>query len=223
MEIHKLQEIYGRHPLVRRLAQVLQQKSARHVCLSGLQGSSASLFFASLALRSPQVLGVPFLFVLDDSEEAAYFYQDLTQMLGDTQVLYFPSSYRRAVKYGQRDAANVVLRTEALSRLGSGTLPLFVVTCPQALAELVVDRDTLKGHTLEVGAGQTLDVVQVQKTLLDLGFSRTDYVYEPGQFAVRGSLLDVYSYSSEYPYRIDFFGDEVDSIRTFDVQDQLSL
>ncbi len=223
MEIHKLQEVYGRHPLVRRLTQALQQDAVHHVSLSGLQGSATSLLFASLALRSPGLLGVPFLFVLADGEEAAYFYQDLTQMLGDTQVLYFPSSYKRAVKYGQRDAANMVLRTEVLSRLGSGTLPLFVVTSPQALAELVVDRNALKGHTLEVGVGQTLDVMQVQKTLLDLGFSRVDYVYEPGQFSLRGSLLDVYSYSSEFPYRIDFFGDEVDSIRTFDVQDQLSL
>ena len=223
MEIHKLQDIYGRHPLIRRLTQALQRDSVRRVRLGGLQGSAAPLFFASLAARSPQLLSVPFLFVQSDEEEAAYFYQDLTQVLGDTQVLYFPSSFKRAVKYGQRDAANMVLRTEVLSRLGSGTLPLFVVTSPQALSELVVDRNALRGHTLEVSVGQSLDVMQVQKSLLSLGFSRVDYVYEPGQFALRGSLLDVYSYSSEFPFRIDFFGDEVDSIRTFDVQDQLSL
>lgn len=223
MEIRKLQDIYGRHLLVRRLTQVLQRDSVRRVRLGGLQGSAAPLLFSALAARSPQLLGVPFLFVLGDEEEAAYFYQDLTQLLGDTQVLYFPSSFKRAVKYGQRDAANMVLRTEVLSRLGSGSLPLFVVTSPQAMSELVVDRSSLKGHTLEVGVGQSLDVMEVQKNLLQLGFSRVDYVYEPGQFALRGSLLDVYSYSSEYPFRIDFFGDEVDSIRTFDVQDQLSL
>ena len=223
MEISKLQNTYGRHPLIRRLTQALQRTGVRRISLSGLQGSAAPLFFASLAARSPQLLGVPFLFVMSDEEEAAYFYQDLTQVLGDTQVLYFPSSFKRAVKYGQRDSANVVLRTEVLSRLAGGTLPLYVVSSPQALAELVTDRSTLKGHTLEIGVGQSLDVMQVQDTLLRLGFTRVDYVYEPGQYALRGSLLDVYSYSSEYPFRIDFFGDEVDSIRTFDVQDQLSV
>lgn len=223
MEISKLQDAYGRHPLVRRLTQVLQRDAVRRICVSGLQGSAAPLLFSSLAARSPQLLGVPFLFVLSDEEEAAYFYQDLMQVLGDADVLFFPSGFKRAVKYGQRDAASMVLRTEVLSRVSGGGLPLFVVTSPQALAELVVDRNALQGQTLEVAVGQTLDVMEVQKTLLRLGFSRVDYVYEPGQFSLRGSLLDVYSYSSEYPFRIDFFGDEVDSIRTFDVQDQLSL
>ena len=223
MEISKLQDAYGRHPLVRRLTQVLQRDAVRRICVSGLQGSAAPLLFSSLAARSPQLLGVPFLFVLSDEDEAAYFYQDLMQVLGDANVLFFPSGFKRAVKYGQRDAASMVLRTEVLSRVSGGGLPLFVVTSPQALAELVVDRNALQGQTLEVAVGQTLDVMEVQKTLLRLGFSRVDYVYEPGQFSLRGSLLDVYSYSSEYPFRIDFFGDEVDSIRTFDVQDQLSL
>lgn len=217
MEISKLQDAYGRHPLVRRLTQVLQRDAVRHICVSGLQGSAAPLLFSSLAARSPQLLGVPFLFVLSDEEEAAYFYQDLMQVLGDANVLFFPSGFKRAVKYGQRDAASMVLRTEVLSRVSGGGLPLFVATSPQALAELVVDRNALQGQTLEVAVGQTLDVMEVQKTLLRLGFSRVDYVYEPGQFSLRGSLLDVYSYSSEYPFRIDFFGDEVDSIRTFDV------
>lgn len=223
MEISKLQDAYGRHPLVRRLTQVFQRDAVRRICVSGLQGSAAPLLFSSLAARSPQLLGVPFLFVLSDEEEAAYFYQDLMQVLGDANVLFFPSGFKRAVKYGQRDAASMVLRTEVLSRVSGGGLPLFVVTSPQALAELVVDRNALQGQTLEVAVGRTLDVMEVQKTLLRLGFSRVDYVYEPGQFSLRGSLLDVYSYSSEYPFRIDFFGDEVDSIRTFDVQDQLSL
>lgn len=223
MEISKLQDAYGRHPLVRRLTQVLQRDAVRRICVSGLQGSAAPLLFSSLAARSPQLLGVLFLFVLSDEEEAAYFYQDLMQVLGDANVLFFPSGFKRAVKYGQRDAASMVLRTEVLSCVSGGGLPLFVVTSPQALAELVVDRNALQGQTLEVAVGQTLDVMEVQKTLLRLGFSRVDYVYEPGQFSLRGSLLDVYSYSSEFPFRIDFFGDEVDSIRTFDVQDQLSL
>lgn len=223
MEIGRLQDIYGRHPLVGRLAKVLTRHDVHRVRLSGLQGSADSLFFASFAVRSPQLLGAPYLFVMGDEEEAAYFYQDLIQLLGDTQVLYFPSSFKRAVKYGQRDSANIVLRTQVLSRLSAGTLPLFVVTSPQALSEQVVDRSSLQGQTLEISVGQECDIMQVQQSLLQMGFSRVDYVYEPGQFSLRGSLLDVYSYSGELPYRIDFFGDEVDSIRTFDVQDQLSV
>lgn len=223
MEIQKLLEIYARHPLTQRFAHVIQDGKFRHIRLSGLQGSSSALFFAALATRSPQLLGAPLLFILPDEEEAAYFYQDLTQLLGDEYVLLFPSSFKRAVKYGQRDSANIILRTQALSRLLSPGRPLFLVASPQAMAERVEDSTQLKRHTLEISLHQHLDIMQVQQTLLELGFQRTDYVYEPGQFSLRGSLLDVYSYSCEYPYRIDFFGDEVDSIRLFDVQDQLSV
>ena len=223
MEIQQLQDIYGRHPMIRRLGKALARADVRSIRLSGLQGSAAPLFFASFALRCPQQLGAPYLFVMNDEEEAAYFYQDMVQLLGDEQVLYFPSSFKRAVKYGQRDSANVVLRTEVLSRLSGGALPLFVITSPQALSEQVIDSSSLQGHTLELSVGDARDIMDVQQSLLDMGFLRVDYVYEPGQFALRGSLLDVYSYSSELPYRIDFFGDEVDSIRTFDVQDQLSV
>ncbi|MBS7372362.1 MAG: transcription-repair coupling factor, partial [Bacteroidaceae bacterium] len=214
MEIQQLQDIYGRHPMIRRLGKALARADVRSIRLSGLQGSAAPLFFASFALRCPQQLGAPYLFVMNDEEEAAYFYQDMVQLLGDEQVLYFPSSFKRAVKYGQRDSANVVLRTEVLSRLSGGALPLFVITSPQALSEQVIDSSSLQGHTLELSVGDARDIMDVQQSLLDMGFLRVDYVYEPGQFALRGSLLDVYSYSSELPYRIDFFGDEVDSIRT---------
>ncbi len=224
MEIQKLQRIYARHPGVKALAEALQSpdKGRGAIQLAGLQGSSASLVFASLVEKAPQVLNVPYLFVLDDEEEAGYFYHDLTQMLGEEQVLFFPSSYKRAIRFGQRNAGQEILRTEVLSRLSSGTLPLFVVTHPQALCELVVTRQELSQQTLTLGVGERVDSMFVQETLLAFGFHRTDYVYEPGQFAVRGSIIDVYSFSCELPYRIDFFGDEVDSIRTFEVHSQLS-
>ena len=155
--------------------------------------------FASLAERAPEVLGVPYVFVLDDEEEAGYFYHDLIQMLGDGQVLFLPSSFRRAVKFGQRNAGQEILRTEVLSRLSSGSLPLFIVTHPEALAELVVTKQKLSEQTLTLGTGERVDLMFVQETLLSFGFHKTDYVYEPGQFAVRGSIIDVYSFSCELP------------------------
>ena len=222
MEIQKLQGIFARHPGVKALAAALQKDSAQNIRLSGLQGSSAPLVFASLVERAPQALNVPYVFVLDDEEEAGYFYHDLTRLLGDQQVLFFPSSYKRAIKFGQRNAGQEILRTEVLSKLSASSLPLFIVTYPQALSELVVTKQNLSEQTLTLGVGERVDIMFVQETLLSFGFHKTDYVYEPGQFAVRGSIIDVYSFSHELPYRIDFFGDEVDSIRTFEVHSQLS-
>ena len=222
MEIQKLQSLYAKHPGVKALAAELQKGSDKPIQLAGLQGSSAAVVFAALSVKAPQVLGSPYVFVLDDEEEAGYFYHDLTRMLGDQQVLFFPSSFRRAIKFGQRNAGQEILRTEVLSRLSSGSLPLFIVTHPQALTELVVTKQKLSEQTLSLKVGERVDIMFVQETLLSFGFNRTDYVYEPGQFAVRGSIIDVYSFSCELPYRIDFFGDEVDSIRTFEVHSQLS-
>ena len=166
-----------------------------------------------------------FLFILDDEEEAGYFYHDLTQMLGDREVSFFPSSYRRAIKYNQKDDANELLRTNTLAQvLTNQTHPLsiLIVTYPDALAERVVSRQSMEERSVTLKRGDVMDLTVLEDRLLDLGFVRTDYVYEPGQFAIRGSIVDVYSYSNENPYRIDFFGDEVDSIRTFDIVSQLS-
>ncbi|MBQ1973922.1 MAG: transcription-repair coupling factor [Paraprevotella sp.] len=222
MDIQELQHLYSEHKQVKALGKVLQDDKVQTLHLSGMCASSAPLVFASLACAAPQALNRPYLFVLDDVEEAGYFYHDLTQVLGDKNVLFFPSSFRRALKFGQRDAANEILRTEALSRITGGDLPLFLVSYPDALAEKVVSQKQLSEHTLQITVGEEVDISFVESTLFEYGFQRVDYVYEPGQYAVRGSLIDVYSYSSEYPYRIDFFGDEVDSIRTFEVETQLS-
>ena len=183
------------------------------------------------------------VFILQDNDEAGYFYHDLTQILGTDNVLFFPSSYRRAVKYGQRDAANEILRTETLSRLAALTSvdtqkastgkgagknadgaaeALYVVTCPEALSELVVSKRRLDERTINIAVGDIIDFADLGRQMREFGFKEVDYVYEPGQFAMRGSIIDVYSYSSELPFRIDFFGDEVDTIRTFEVADQLS-
>ena len=175
------------------------------------------MFFGSMKARLKRSV----LFVLDDADEAGYFYHDLTQMLGQESVFFFPSSYRRAVKYGQRDAANEILRTEVLARLSAGN-PIFIVSYPDALAELVVSKQHLDEKILKLSVGQQIPQADVVHQLRDFKLQEVDYVYEPGQFAVRGSIIDVYSYSCEFPFRIDFFGDEIDTIRTFSIEDQLS-
>lgn len=217
MNIQDIQQLYGASPQAGALRKALEDKSVKIVFLQGLMASAAPMLFAGMAGQLSKTI----LFILQDADEAGYFYHDLTQVLGNQQVLYFPSSYRREVKYGQRDAANEILRTEVLSKLAAGK-PLYIVASPESLCELVVSKRKLDEGTVRLNVGQTVDLTQLKKNLLAFGFQEVDYVYEPGQFAVRGSIVDVYSFSSEWPLRIDFFGDEVDTIRTFDVQDQLS-
>lgn len=222
MEIRKLQSLIGRSPKVKALGRLLVDSSLREIRLEGLVASSAPAYFSSLVEKCPEALTHPYVFIMDDEEQAGYFYHDITQIIGTQGICFLPSSFRRAVKYGQRDAANEILRTDALSALQRGG-NLFVVTYPEALTELVVSKEHLQSRTVRLVVDSNQDIRELQKTLMELGFRRTDYVYEPGQFAIRGSLVDVYSFSCEHPYRIDFFGDEIDSIRTFDVQNQLSL
>ncbi len=190
----------------------------RNIHIRGLLGSSMALFSASLFQKTKGC----HLYILDDAETAGYFYHDLSQIMGDNRVLFFPSAYKRAVKYGQVDSANEVLRTEVFSRVQYEEETLIIVTYPEAIAERVVSKETLKEKTLQVTVGEKLDSVFVSEILDSYGFEYVEYVYEPGQYAVRGSILDVFSYSSEYPFRIDFFGDEVETIRLFEVDSQLS-
>ena len=216
MKFDELVDLYGRLPQAGALLKTLKDQAVRNVVLEGLVGSSVSVLFSSLAKR----IGRTVVFILDDADEAGYFYNDLSV----PKAFYFPSAYRRAVKYGQRDAANEISRTETLAAMANqGGEPLMVVTSPQAVAELVVSQRHLDERRITLKTSQTIDITQLSHHLRDLGFTEVDYVYDPGQFAMRGSILDVYSYSCELPYRIDFFGDEIDTIRTFSVEDQLSL
>ena len=224
MQLTELLDLVVKHPVTLALHKIVSERKQRLTHVKGLQASAAPVVFASLT-KEKNTAKRPYLFILNDEEEAGYFYHDLTQLLGDEQVLFYPSAYRRAVKYAQRDAANEILRTETLNRLtqqGREAQMLFVVTFPEAVSERVSPPQTMEQHTMEVKVGGQYDLVELTKRLTDLGFNRTDYVYQPGEFAVRGSILDVYSYASEYPFRIDFFGDDVESIRTFEVQTQLS-
>ncbi|MEE1215381.1 MAG: CarD family transcriptional regulator, partial [Bacteroidaceae bacterium] len=220
MCLDELLEVYKLHPQLKALNKCLS-RGEKYLQMNGLQGSSMPILFSTLQKHYPDATDKPYVFIMDDEEEAGYLYHDFVQILGDEQVLFFPSSFKRAVKYGQRDAGNEIMRTEVLSRIG-GSGQLFIITSPSALSEMVVTSEKLGEQTISLSEGERVDAMFMQETLLSLGFNRVDYVYEPGQFAVRGSILDVYSFSCEFPYRIDFFGDDVDSIRTFDVNTQLS-
>lgn len=220
MKIEELRTLYASLPQLGALTKVLKDGKTRHISLNGLVASAPALFFAAFAERCPY----PILFILEDADTAGYFHNDL-KALGIEPFL-LPSSYRRAVKYGQRDAGSEILRTETMAALSAEKTegkPLYIVSEPSALAERVVSKERLNDQTIRLETGQEVEVVALEKQLRALGFQEVDYVYEPGQFAVRGSILDVYSYSSEYPFRIDFFGDEIDTLRTFEVETQLSL
>lgn len=222
MDIKEILKQYAGHSLLKGLAAQVADPQIRSIQVCGACASSLPVLFSSMIEHAPETAAMPYLFVLDDAEEAGYFYHDLTQILGENFVFYYPSSYRRAIKFAQKDSANEILRTEVLSRLQTGTYPLFIVTYPEALAEKVVSRKSLQEKTLRIRNGECIEITEIRKTLIDFGFKNVDYVYEPGQFAIRGSIVDIFSFSSEYPFRVDFFGNEVDSIRSFDVQTQLS-
>lgn len=217
MTISELQSVYAAHPNTKGLATIIKDGGIKTVYVDGVHASCMSLFFSAFIKENPSV----YVFVLNDNEEAGYFYHDMVQANGDADILFFPSSYRRAIKYGQKDAANEILRTEVLSRLEKRD-NVAVVTYPEALAEKVVSKKLLTDKTVSLKVGQNIETDTIAAQLVSLGFDHVDYVYEPGQFATRGSILDVFSFASEYPYRIDFFGDEIDSIRTFEVESQLS-
>lgn len=182
----------------------------------GLAGSSAAVMLATMPARKE-----PVLVVGDSLDDAGYLYFDLVRLCGEEAVAMLPSGYKRDIKYGQPDEPNRILRMEALQRIAAGSLR-FVVSYPDALAEQVASKDDISAHTLSLSLGGGADLVDTQRWLRENGFREEDYVYEPGQFAVRGSILDIYAYNNELPYRLDFFGDEIDSIREFNVETQLS-
>ena len=221
MEYKEIQQIYAAHPGVTALMQLREEGSKKRVLLEGLFGSSAAMVLCGLKKNAPEQT---FLVVMNDAEEAGYFYHDLVQIIGENGVLFFPSSFRRAMKYGQEDDANRILRTEVMSRLSCRRRKegLIIITHPEALAEKVASQSDLDKNTLSIAVGDRIDREKTEKRLAELNFKEVTYVYEPGEFAVRGSLIDIFSFSSEYPYRIDTFGNEVESIRIFEVETQLS-
>jgi transcription-repair coupling factor len=223
LDIQDIKQLYAKAPGTVALCKLLQENRGSNIFLQGQQASATPLLFAAVTTEIKQT----FLFVLQDADEAGYFYHDLTQVMGTQNVLFFPSSFKRSVKYGQRDSANEILRTEVLARVSArdnqATESLLIVSYPEALSELVVSKQHLDERRLSLKTGQQqIDITDIAHKLREYGFQEVDYVYEPGQYSVRGSILDVYSFSCENPFRIDFFGREIDTIRTFEVQDQLS-
>lgn len=216
MEIASLQQLFESHKNIPVIVDLLDKQDNIHV--KGLQGSASAMFAISLFHKKKN----SYLYILEDEESAGYFYHDLIQLTSSNNILYFPSAYKRAVKYGQIDAANEILRTEVLSCLQDENQQIIIVSYPEALVEKVVSKETLEENTLRIAVNERVDTGFISEVLDSYGFEYTDYVYEPGQYAIRGSIVDVFSFSSEYPYRIDFFGDEIETIRTFDVETQLS-
>ena len=197
----------------------LTEQSRDNCVVSGLVGSALSISIAELFKET----ALPFLLILNDKEQAAYHLNDLENILGDESVLFYPGSYRRPYQIEQTDNANVLLRSEVLNRINSRKKPALIVTYPEALFEKVVTKKELEKNTLKISVGENLSIDFVNEVLFEYNFKRVDFVTEPGEFSVRGGILDVFSFSNDEPYRIEFFGDEIDSIRTFDVETQLSL
>lgn len=188
------------------------------IIIPNLAGSSLSFLIASVFKNIEK----PLLLIFDDKEKAAYYLNDLEQLLGEKDLLFFPGSYRRAYQIEETDNANILLRTEVLNRISSRKKPAIIISYPDALFEQVITKSELKRNTLKISLNDKLSLDFVNEMLFEYDFKKVDFVSEPGEFAVRGGIIDVFSYSNEEPYRIEFFGDEVESIRSFDVETQLS-
>ena len=215
-----IQQLFEQSPQVRKLRDAIAQNAGfnKNIVLKGLTGSSLSFVLSDVFLYSE----VPFLLIFDDKEEAAYYLNDLEQLIGEKDVLFYPGSYRRPYQIEQTDNANVLLRAEVLNRINSRKKPAVIVTYPDALFEKVVTRKELDKNTLKIKLDDSISLDFLNEVLFEYRFKRVDFVTEPGEFSVRGGIVDVFSFSHDEPYRLEFFGDEVDSIRTFDVETQLS-
>ena len=212
-----LQQLYTQSPQLRKLQNFIAQNQL-NITLNGLSGSSFSFVASAIFTKTDR----PFLLVLNDKEEAAYVLNDLEQLIGENDVLFYPGSYRRPYQIDETDNANVLLRAEVLNRINSRKKPAVIITYPDALFEKVVTRKELTKNTLKINTSDALSLDFLNEVLFEYHFKRVDFVTEPGEFSVRGGILDVFSFSHDEPYRIEFFGDEVESMRTFDVETQLS-
>ncbi|MDQ5930014.1 MAG: hypothetical protein QG594_1797 [Bacteroidota bacterium] len=201
------------------IASILEEKKETKLHLQGLIGSSISFIIQALFKKTE----LPFLIILDNKEEAAYYLNDLEEMIGEKDVLFYPGSFRRPYQIEETDNANVLLRAEVLNRINSRKKPAVIVSYPEALFEKVLTRRDLDKNTLKVSVGDKISIDFINEVLFEYEFKRVDFITEPGEFSVRGGIVDVFSFSNDNPYRIEFFGNEVDSIRTFDVATQLSI
>ena len=218
MSIQSLLQFYDASPKIKQIGGSLKVQGLK-IQFNGLIGSSLSFVLQSLFKNSEH----PFLILLNDKEEAAYYLNDLEKMIGDEDVLFYPGSYRRPYQIEDTDNANVLLRAEVLNRINSRKKPSVIVTYPEALFEKVVTKKELDKNTLKINEGDQMSIEFINEVLFEYEFKRVDFITEPGEFSVRGGIIDVFSFSNDHPYRIEFFGNEVDSIRSFDVETQLSI
>ena len=219
MKIADFVKLYKNSSMVLGVADAIKPNHAFRLKLKGLVGSLDAVVAASVYGLNHQ----NHLFVLHDKEEAAYFYNDLQNLLQGKEVLFFPTSYKRPYQFDETENANILQRAEILNRINnkaaSGEL---IVTYPEALTEKVINKKSLRENTFSTKVGEQVDVTFLEELLTTYDFEKTDFVYEAGQFSIRGGIVDVFSYAHDLPYRLEFFGDEVDSIRTFDPNTQLS-
>lgn len=211
------QQLYARHPAISQI-ETWAKSLEQNLKISGLSGSSLSLVATALF----QNQSVNQVFVWNDDDEAAYLYNDIRQILGDENVLFFPSSYKKAIRISHLDSSNEILRTEVLNRLSNNPKPCIVITYPEAVLQRVSSQSKIQEKTIKLKVGDDISIELLSLELTDYGFERVDFVYEPGQFSIRGGIVDIFSFSFEFPYRVDFFGDEIESIRIFDIETQLS-
>ncbi|MFL2563616.1 MAG: transcription-repair coupling factor [Flavobacteriales bacterium] len=191
----------------------------KSIHLKGLSGSLASIIGATCFKSSEKAS----IFILNNKEEAAYFHNDLEQFIPENDLLFYPGSYRRPYQIEETDNANILMRAEVLNRLSSRRKPSCIVTYPDAIFEKVITKKELNKNTLKLSVGEGISIDFLNETMFEYGFEYSDFVTEPGQFAIRGGIVDVFSFSNEHPYRIEFFGDEVESIRSFNINTQLSI
>jgi len=215
----ELLEKYAKHEIIAEVEEVARSKKTGYISISGLSGSIATL----MAHRLMDRLKGSHLLVFPDKEEAAYFYNDIVNIEGTDRAFFFPSSYTRSIQYKKTDEGNIITRTRVLKRLGERRTSSFVITYPEALMERVISRKKLNSSSFELKTGEKISRDFLEDLLRTYNFEMVDFVYGPGQYAIRGSLIDVFSFSSKNPFRIDFFGDEVESLRTFDPETQLSI
>ncbi|RYU95589.1 transcription-repair coupling factor [Emticicia agri] len=217
MEVKDLLKIYSEDSFV--CAAIESVKANTAIQLKGFSGSLDAIFASVNYQINPQHN----LFILNDKEDAAYFYNDLQNLLGEENVFLFPMSYKKPYQYEEIDNANVLQRAEILNQLNNDKANLMIVTYPEALSEKVINKKSLIANTLQVKVGENFDINFISELLIGYDFEKADFVYEPGQFSIRGGIVDIFSYASEYPYRIELFGDEIDSIRLFNPESQLSM
>ena len=218
LELGDISLAYSKREDIKNLAVLLKNNLQKKIFLSGLLGSSSAF-----VLQAENMLAAGFhLVIMPDKEEAAYFYNDLKSIENKDNIHFFPSSYRRSVQYDKTETDQILIRTEILNCINQGENELMIVTYPEAIIETVVSKQNLSANTLQLEVGDRSGIEFIVDVLEEYKFERVDFVYEPGQYSLRGSIIDVFSFSNEDPYRLDFFGDELETIRSFNIENQLS-